>query len=318
MRAGSAACFGFCCSLRAWLFCGTRSLSLVIGWRFASASVSAFCRSRFSLVVRSQLSRWLQPFSALWFAAFFAGCALARSASVCSLRSLALSSVFADRCAVLLRAGSRLRERALGHCTLPRSRCWSQVLSILVGRHRCLLCRDLRSALWLPLFDGLADPLVVARLAAEVQLPWHGVFVWDHLCWRAPVRQVADAWITLSAIAVATEPCGSVSWSRLLPAAARLRSRGIPLRCSCSAVAVSPSVGFGSDRFGGSCLRPTSSSTAGSEAQMLDEVAGDPYCCLVRPAGAPSRRCITPLTASSSFFGSLSSSGCRCGLLGSR
>jgi len=51
----------------------------------------------------------------------------------------------------------------------------------------------LRSALWLPLFDELADPRVVARLAADAEeAGWDGCFVWDHLCWRAPVRQVAD------------------------------------------------------------------------------------------------------------------------------
>ena len=44
----------------------------------------------------------------------------------------------------------------------------------------------LRSALWLPLFDGLADPALVARLAAEAEeAGWHGVFVWDHVRWRS-------------------------------------------------------------------------------------------------------------------------------------
>ncbi len=52
----------------------------------------------------------------------------------------------------------------------------------------------LRSALWLPIFDGLADPAVVARLAAEAeQAGWHGFFVWDHLRWRAPARP-APTW----------------------------------------------------------------------------------------------------------------------------
>ena len=33
----------------------------------------------------------------------------------------------------------------------------------------------LRSALWLPLFDDLADPVVVARLAGEAEeAGWHG------------------------------------------------------------------------------------------------------------------------------------------------
>lgn len=65
---------------------------------------------------------------------------------------------------------------------------------------------DLRSALWLPIFDELADPRVIARLAAEAEeAGWHGMFVWDHLRWREPVREVADPWIALAAIAAATE-----------------------------------------------------------------------------------------------------------------
>jgi len=64
----------------------------------------------------------------------------------------------------------------------------------------------LRSALWLPLFDSLADPMAVARLAAGAEeARWHGLFVWDHLSWRVPVREVADPWITLAAAAKATE-----------------------------------------------------------------------------------------------------------------
>lgn len=64
----------------------------------------------------------------------------------------------------------------------------------------------LRSGLWLPPFDDLADPIVVARLAGEAEeAGWHGVFVWDHLWWRPQIRQVADPWIALAAIATATE-----------------------------------------------------------------------------------------------------------------
>jgi hypothetical protein len=37
--------------------------------------------------------------------------------------------------------------------------------------------RGPRSALWLPIFDDLADPAVVMRLAAEAEeTGWHGVF----------------------------------------------------------------------------------------------------------------------------------------------
>lgn len=64
----------------------------------------------------------------------------------------------------------------------------------------------MRSALWLPIFDDLADPGVLARLAAEAEeVGWHGFFVWDHVHWRSPIRHVADPWITLAAIATATE-----------------------------------------------------------------------------------------------------------------
>jgi alkanesulfonate monooxygenase SsuD/methylene tetrahydromethanopterin reductase-like flavin-dependent oxidoreductase (luciferase family) len=56
------------------------------------------------------------------------------------------------------------------------------------------------------LFEELADPGVVARLAADAEeRGWHGVFVWDQLRWREPSRHVADPWITLAAIATATE-----------------------------------------------------------------------------------------------------------------
>jgi alkanesulfonate monooxygenase SsuD/methylene tetrahydromethanopterin reductase-like flavin-dependent oxidoreductase (luciferase family) len=64
----------------------------------------------------------------------------------------------------------------------------------------------MRSGLWLPLFEELADPRAVAQLASEAEeLGWHGLFVWDQLRWREPIQQVADPWITLTAVAAATE-----------------------------------------------------------------------------------------------------------------
>ena len=64
----------------------------------------------------------------------------------------------------------------------------------------------MRSGLFLPLFDALADPAVVARLSAEAEeAGWHGVFVWDNLRYQEPVVDVADPWITLAAMATATE-----------------------------------------------------------------------------------------------------------------
>jgi alkanesulfonate monooxygenase SsuD/methylene tetrahydromethanopterin reductase-like flavin-dependent oxidoreductase (luciferase family) len=54
-------------------------------------------------------------------------------------------------------------------------------------------------------FGELADPRVTARLAARAEEKgWDGFFVWDHMVYRAPVRAVADPWVTLAAIACAT------------------------------------------------------------------------------------------------------------------
>lgn len=63
----------------------------------------------------------------------------------------------------------------------------------------------MRHALFLPLFDELAEPAVVAALAGEAERAgWDGVFVWDHIAYRPPVEAVADPWVTLAAIACAT------------------------------------------------------------------------------------------------------------------
>jgi alkanesulfonate monooxygenase SsuD/methylene tetrahydromethanopterin reductase-like flavin-dependent oxidoreductase (luciferase family) len=63
-----------------------------------------------------------------------------------------------------------------------------------------------RTGLFLPIFGELSDPRVTATLAAEAEAAgFDGVFVWDHVQYRAPASHVADAWITLAAIASATE-----------------------------------------------------------------------------------------------------------------
>ena len=63
----------------------------------------------------------------------------------------------------------------------------------------------MRCALFLPPFDELSDPRLVARLAADAEEHgWDGFFVWDHITYRDPVRLLADPWITLAAVASAT------------------------------------------------------------------------------------------------------------------
>jgi alkanesulfonate monooxygenase SsuD/methylene tetrahydromethanopterin reductase-like flavin-dependent oxidoreductase (luciferase family) len=64
----------------------------------------------------------------------------------------------------------------------------------------------MRTGLFLPIFGELSDPRLTAGLAAEAEAAgFDGVFVWDHVQYRAPATHVADAWITLAAMAVATE-----------------------------------------------------------------------------------------------------------------
>ena len=133
-------------------------------------------------------------------------------------------------------------------------------------------CRS-GSALWLPLFDDLADPIVAARLAGEAEgAGWHGVFVWDHVRWRAPVRQVADAWITLAAIAGATE---RVRLGPMVTPLARRRpvkvARETATLDRLSGGRLTLGVGLGSDRFGGELSKTGEEIDDRLRGQMLDE-----------------------------------------------
>jgi alkanesulfonate monooxygenase SsuD/methylene tetrahydromethanopterin reductase-like flavin-dependent oxidoreductase (luciferase family) len=110
----------------------------------------------------------------------------------------------------------------------------------------------LRSAVWVPLFDELADPLAVARLAARAEeVGWHGFFVWDHVNWRAPITSVADPWITLAAIATATE---SLTFGPMVTPLARRRpvkvARETATLDRLSGGRLVLGAGLGEDRFG--------------------------------------------------------------------
>jgi alkanesulfonate monooxygenase SsuD/methylene tetrahydromethanopterin reductase-like flavin-dependent oxidoreductase (luciferase family) len=64
----------------------------------------------------------------------------------------------------------------------------------------------MRSGVFLPIFDELSEPAVVARLARQAEdAGYDGFFVWDHLAYTPPVEAIADPWVTLAAIACATE-----------------------------------------------------------------------------------------------------------------
>ena len=131
----------------------------------------------------------------------------------------------------------------------------------------------LRSALWLPIFDELADPLVVARLAAEAEeAGWHGFFVWDHVHWHAPVRQVADPWITLAAAATATE---RLRLGPMVTPLARRRPAKVARETATldglSDGRLTLGVGLGSDRFGAEFSATGEQLDDRQRGQMLDE-----------------------------------------------
>ncbi len=62
-----------------------------------------------------------------------------------------------------------------------------------------------RRGLFVPAFDALADPRVVADLAAQAEAAgWDGLFLWDHLLYADPVVEIADPWVCLAAAAMTT------------------------------------------------------------------------------------------------------------------
>ncbi|MGI9601124.1 MAG: LLM class flavin-dependent oxidoreductase [Acidimicrobiales bacterium] len=64
----------------------------------------------------------------------------------------------------------------------------------------------MKAGLFFPPFGPAADPRVCAGLAARAEEHgWDGVFLWDHLQYRAPATDVGDPWIAMAAQAVATE-----------------------------------------------------------------------------------------------------------------
>src|ERR671917_460744 len=131
----------------------------------------------------------------------------------------------------------------------------------------------MRSGLFLPLFDALADPAVVAQLSAEAEeAGWHGVFVWDNLRFQEPVVDVADPWITLAAMATATERI------RLGPMVTPLARRR-PVKVARETAALDRlsggrltlGVGLGSDEFAGEYSITGEELDDRRRAGMLDE-----------------------------------------------
>ncbi len=131
----------------------------------------------------------------------------------------------------------------------------------------------MKSALWLPLFDELADPVVVADIAAAAEeAGWHGIFVWDHLRWREPVVAVADPWITMAAIAAATT---RLRFGPMVSPLSRRRPAKVARETATldrlSGGRLTLGVGLGGDRFGGEFSRTGEQLDDSVRAEMLDE-----------------------------------------------
>ncbi|NUR06318.1 MAG: LLM class flavin-dependent oxidoreductase, partial [Nocardioidaceae bacterium] len=63
----------------------------------------------------------------------------------------------------------------------------------------------MKHAIYVPPFDALADPIVLAGLGVVAEESgWDGLFLWDHVSYRN-VEAIADPWISLAAVACATE-----------------------------------------------------------------------------------------------------------------
>jgi alkanesulfonate monooxygenase SsuD/methylene tetrahydromethanopterin reductase-like flavin-dependent oxidoreductase (luciferase family) len=150
------------------------------------------------------------------------------------------------------------------------------------GRNR------MRSGLSLPLFDPLADPAVVARLAGEAEeAGWDGMFLWDHIRWREPVSAVGDTQVTLAAIAAATE---RIRFGPMVTPLARRR----PAKVARETVALdllsggrlTLGVGLGSDEFASEYSITGEQLDDRRRARMLDEAleiltaawSGEPVC----------------------------------------
>lgn len=133
--------------------------------------------------------------------------------------------------------------------------------------------KPLKSAVWIPLFDELADARVVAQLAASAEeAGWDGLFVWDHLRWQHPVRAVADPWVVLTAAAMASE---TLRIGPMVTPLARRRPAEVARQTATldvlSGGRLTLGVGLGSDRYGEEFTRFGEEADDRKRAELLDE-----------------------------------------------
>jgi alkanesulfonate monooxygenase SsuD/methylene tetrahydromethanopterin reductase-like flavin-dependent oxidoreductase (luciferase family) len=130
----------------------------------------------------------------------------------------------------------------------------------------------MKSGLWFPLFNELADPRVAVRLAVEAEdAGWDGVFLWDHLNWDG-VTSIGDPWITMAAIAQSTD---RVQLGPMVSALPRRRPAKVA-RETASVDLLSGGrfvlgVGIGGDRFGREFSATGDETDDRMRGAMLDE-----------------------------------------------
>jgi alkanesulfonate monooxygenase SsuD/methylene tetrahydromethanopterin reductase-like flavin-dependent oxidoreductase (luciferase family) len=134
----------------------------------------------------------------------------------------------------------------------------------------------MRFGLYIPPFDELADPALVARLCAQAEeAGWDGAFVWDQVRWREPVAAVADPQITLAAIAAATE---RIRLGPMITPLARRRPAKVARETATldrlSDGRLTLGVGLGSDEFAGEYSITGEELDDRKRARMLDEALG--------------------------------------------
>ncbi len=109
----------------------------------------------------------------------------------------------------------------------------------------------MKSALYLPAFGPLADPVALVELARRAEAAgWDGVFLWDHLLADGPV-EVSDPWVALGAMATATSRMSLGTMVSPLPRhrpAITARQAGTLSRLSGGRCVLG--VGIGADEYG--------------------------------------------------------------------
>ena len=127
--------------------------------------------------------------------------------------------------------------------------------------------------LFVPPFGPLADPRVLADLAARAEAGgWDGVFLWDHVLYRDPATHVLDPWTALAAMAMTTS---RVRLGALVTPLARRRvqvlARQVAALDLLSDGRMVLGVGLGLDSSGGELSRFGEELDDRVRAAMLDE-----------------------------------------------